>query len=500
MSVLTQYKTTQALKQASDYAEWRDAARRYDRAHRMDKWRKQESSSQYDYKSIKSRLVQLQALKREQDIRGLLFTLNEGIHGNMGGMGRASLYDRAKSGTKHLIEAYIAEIDDALDIIYADKSGDVTEEEKLDFFIRANHCFGHSALMLSGSGSLLFFHVGVVKALLEEGLVPHIISGASGGSIVGSVLCSHTDAQLRDMLNAEYFMELASQTKTMKVGLARQSEIEENLSNFLPDITFQESLRISGRMMNVSIAPAETHQTSRLLNATTAPSVLIRSAVMASAAVPGIFPAVTLKAISKDGKRKDYLPSRKWVDGSVSDDMPAKRLARLYGVNHYIVSQTNPYVLPFVRDAQRSKSTFGILQHATRRSTREWFNASMLILDKWDKRDGFVTRASSLARSVVNQEYMGDINIFPQNRLFNPLNLLGFPPPKSIQRMIDNGERSAWPKLEMIRQQTRIGRKLQSILGELEPELNMAVKLPVQSSEKRSTPQLVTNNDKLETA
>ena len=188
------------------------------------------------------------------------------------------------------------------------------------------------------------------------------------------------------------------------------------------------------------------------------------------------------------------------MDGSVSDDMPAKRLARLYGVNHYIVSQTNPYVLPFVRDAQRSKTTFGILQHATRRSTREWFNASMLILDKWDKRDGFVTRASSLARSVVNQEYMGDINIFPQNRLFNPLNLLGFPPPKSIQRMIDNGERSAWPKLEMIRQQTRIGRKLQSILGELEPELSMAAQLPIKQPEKRSEPKLVASNDKLETA
>lgn len=488
MSVLTQYKTTQALKQASDYSDWRDAARRYDRAHKLDKWRQKERSSQYDYKSIKVRLLQLQALKREQDIRGLLFTLNEGIHGNMGGMGRASLYERAKSGTKQLIEAYIAEIDDALDIIYADKSGHISEEEKLDFFIRANHCFGHSALMLSGSGSLLFFHVGVVKALLEEDLLPNIISGSSGGSIVGSVLCSHTDAQLRDMLNAEYFMELAAQQKPMKAGIARQSEIEDNLSNFLPDITFQESLRISGRMMNVSIAPAETHQTSRLLNATTAPSVLIRSAVMASAAVPGIFPPVTLKAISKEGKRKDYLPSRKWVDGSVSDDMPAKRLARLYGVNHYIVSQTNPYVLPFVRDAQRKKTTLGILQHAVRRSSREWFNASMLILDKWDKRDGMVTRASSLARSVVNQEYMGDINIFPQNRLFNPLNLLGFPPPKSIQRMIDNGERSAWPKIEMIRQQTKIGRKLQSILAELEPELNMAVQLPVQQSEGLSEP------------
>jgi NTE family protein len=130
--------------------------------------------------------------------------------------------------------------------------------------------------------------------------------------------------------------------------------MEENLKHYLPDdMTFQKAFERTGRAMNVSIAPAETHQTSRLLNATTSPTVLMRSAVMASAAVPGIFPPVTLQALDDDGQLKSYLPSRRWVDGSVSDDMPAKRLARLYGVNHYIVSQTNPHVLPFVTDGMR---------------------------------------------------------------------------------------------------------------------------------------------------
>jgi hypothetical protein len=63
---------------------------------------------------IRLRLDRLRSLRVRNDYQGLLFTLNEGIHGNMGGMGRSSLYRRAKFGTKRLIEQYIAEIDDAL--------------------------------------------------------------------------------------------------------------------------------------------------------------------------------------------------------------------------------------------------------------------------------------------------------------------------------------------------------------------------------------------------
>ena len=176
--------------------------------------------------------------------------------------------------------------------------------------------------------------------------------------------------------------------------------------------------------MNVSIAPAETHQSSRLLNATTSPTVLMRSAALASAAVPGIFPPVTLQALGDDGYVASYLPSRRWVDGSVSDDLPAKRLARLYGVNHYIVSQTNPHVLPFVSDGHRRKTSLGLIQNASLRATREWFNAVTMIIDRADKKNGAVTQATSLMRSIINQDYVGDINILPDYRLINPKNLL----------------------------------------------------------------------------
>jgi TAG lipase/steryl ester hydrolase/phospholipase A2/LPA acyltransferase len=121
------------------------------------------------------------------DHQGLLFTLNEGIHGNMGGMGRSSLYRRAKFGTKRLIEQYIGEIDDALRFLAEVDSPDIDIQQKMDFFYRANICYGRSALMLSGGGVLGFYHLGVVKTLLEQGLLPRVISGSSAGSLVAGV-------------------------------------------------------------------------------------------------------------------------------------------------------------------------------------------------------------------------------------------------------------------------------------------------------------------------
>ena len=124
-----------------------------------------------------------------------------------------------------------------------------------------------------------------------------------------------------------------------KPEVAKVDDLYAALERLIPDLTFLEAFERTGRHLNVSIAAAEKHQTSRLLNAITTPNVYIREAVMASAAVPGFYPPVALAAKNSQGKRQAYMPSRKWVDGSISDDLPAKRLARLYGANHFIVSQ-----------------------------------------------------------------------------------------------------------------------------------------------------------------
>jgi NTE family protein len=91
-----------------------------------------------------------------------------------------------------------------------------------------------------------------------------------------------------------------------------------------------------------------------------------------------------------------------------------------------------------------------------------------LILDRADKRNGTVTQATSLMRSIINQDYVGDINILPDYKVINPLKLLTFPGEKQMYKLISAGERCTWPKLEMIRQQTRISRTLREVLQKFE--------------------------------
>jgi serine/threonine protein kinase len=85
----------------------------------------------------------------------------------------------------------------------------------------------------------------------------------------------------------------------------------------------------------------------------TAPDVLVANAALASSALPGLFPPVVLEARGPDGVRP-YVPSERWVDGSLYGDLPKLRLARLHNVNHFIVSQTNPHVVAF--NGQRGKA------------------------------------------------------------------------------------------------------------------------------------------------
>lgn len=471
------------MDSASSYDEWREAAQAYDERAGLDRWKNMDQSRRYDYVAIRVRLDRLRALRARQDNRGLLFNLNEGIHGNIGGMGRASLYEKAKFGTKQLIVDYVDEIVSALEHLADPQVDDIKPEEKLDFFHRADHCFGRTAFMMSGSGSLLYFHVGVVKALLEQHLLPDVLSGSSGGAFVGSLVSTRSDADLLEKMQPgnlvaelEAAIGYSKRSPRYKPSVMPIDDIRKVVERMIPDLTFQEALERTGRHLNISIAPAETHQRSRLLNAITSPNVFIREAVLASGAVPGVYPPVTLAAKDHIGERQAYLPSEKWVDGSVSDDMPAKRLARLYGVNHYVVSQTNPHVIPFVTDSKRRKDTIGVWKDAGTKTARALVNASATTLEKPLSLSPALARATNLWLSVINQDYVGDINILPANRYFNPFRVLAFLTEKEILDLVEAGERAAWPKIEMIRIQARISRTLDRILSDFHRDHVMHVK------------------------
>src|SRR3546814_4552182 len=86
-----------------------------------------------------------------------------------------------------------------------------------------------------------------------------------------------------------------------------------------------------------------------------------------------------LMARDEDGGRVPYQPDRRWVDGSVTHDIPTRRLERLYGVNHHIVSQANPLALPFATDTRKQMAPIEAIQHASLATFKAWLNANMTI-------------------------------------------------------------------------------------------------------------------------
>ena len=479
MILNTTLKMEKAMAQAENYSDWSDAAAAHDRSTGVDKWKESDESKHFDNASIRRRLRRLSRLWKVQDNAGLLYALNEGIHGNMDGMGNDRLHQKAKFGTKQLIQDYVDAIVNSLEYLASDKVDDIPFEEKLDFFRRAQHCYGRSAFLMSGSGAFLYFHMGVVKALWSEGLLPHIMSGSSGGAIVGALVSTHIDEEIppffepenlvtkgRDDDPVQTLFGLFGDSKRLKVD-----QIRDRISNMIPDLTFQEAYELTGRHLNVSIAPAEKHQTSRLLNAIASPNVYIREAVMASCAVPGIYPPVTLAAKDHTGQRKPYLPNRKWVDGSVTHDLPAKRLARLYGVNHHIVSQANPLITPFAVDVKQQKSPISAIRNATTSTMKAWLNANVEIMQKPLSYFPRLNSMANMTLSVINQDYTGDINIIRPTMFWSPAKILSDLSVEEIGDLIQLGERTTWPKIEMVRTQTKISQTLDRILFEYETEL-----------------------------
>ncbi len=460
---------------AVSYEEWRAAAIAHDKKSGVARWKSSDESKHFDYKSIRRRLRRLRRLRAAGDKAGVLFALNEGIHGNIDGMGRRALYGKSKFGTKKLIVDYVDEVVSALEMLASDEAADIPLDARLDFFRRARHCYGCTAFLMSGAGSLLFFHIGVTKAMWLEGVLPDILSGSSGGAIVGGLVSTQSDETLEDIFRPENLVHeierdegLLRHLEVFRPEVASQDDVREVLVRLIPDLTFQEAYESTGRHLNVSIAAAEKHQTSRLLNSITTPNVYVREAIMASAAVPGFFPPVALVAKNDQGERQAYMTSRKWVDGSLSDDLPTKRLSRIYGVNHFIVSQVNPHIFPFVTDSRRESGVLSTVKNASGRTAREWLNAGATLFEKPLAWNPTVNRLANVGLGIINQDYVGDINILPDKRLFNPLKLLSHRSVEEIFELIAMGERATWPKIEMIRIQTKISRTLDRILDNLD--------------------------------
>lgn len=91
------------------------------------------------------------------------------------GLDNEPLFSEARCGTKLLLHRFVEKLVEAIRRIR--DSSQLSHEEKIELFTRYRRVFGRSALCLSSGATMSYYHFGVVKALLDENILPDVICG-----------------------------------------------------------------------------------------------------------------------------------------------------------------------------------------------------------------------------------------------------------------------------------------------------------------------------------
>ncbi len=457
---------------APEYKTWLAIGAELDELEGRADWRYEDVSTEYDYRMVRARVEELRRLREDHRVRELVFVLHEGLHGNLGNIANPSLYAHCRAGTKILLESYLHEVAICLNYLCDNEFDEFPLDEKVLFFKRTGSSFGRSGLMLSGGATLGMFHLGVIKALWQEQLLPRVITGSSAGSIIAGAIGTRSDDELDAAFQPGELHLEAWRTVDLRTAWKRRAfmdpvQLETCLASNMGEFTFEEAFEKTRRIVGITVSPVDTHQHGRLLNYLSAPNVLMRRASLASCSIPGVFPAVSLLAKSYGGETVGYMPSHKWQDGSLRADLPMLRLARLHNVNHYIVSQTNPHVVPFMRSErkrlQRGRGLGAFASELARSSLQVYSKHVVETARNHMDPEGF-GRILEKVHAITTQRYSGDVTIFPKQPPKKLLQVMSNPTDADIQRFIEEGERRTWPQIERIRNSTVISRTFESCL------------------------------------
>ncbi|KAE8399287.1 hypothetical protein BDV37DRAFT_275432 [Aspergillus pseudonomiae] len=445
------------MRNAVSYKEWKDCAYELDELEDNNSWKTTFESSEYDPHLVQERLKQLEEARISCDVSRMMFLIRTSLSRDLGNMRNDSLYGHSHVGTKDLIDQYITTaldtISSLVDLSAKGRCDGLELKYILDQLLAARQAFGRSALLFSGGATFGMNHIGVLKALWQAKLLPRIISGASAGSIVCAVFCTRTDDELPLLLDTFAYGDFAvfndpdqeenilqKTARFLKYGSFLDiSNLAKVMRNWLGDITFQEAYNRTRRILNICVSSAGIYELPKLLNYITAPNVLIWSAVQ-------------------------------YIDGSVDGDLPMTRLSEMFNVNHFIVSQVNPHVVPFLpkydgptHGTPQTPSLTSRLFHTMTHLAKDEVLHRLTVLSEL----GIFPTSLTKTVSIVNQKYSGDINIYPEILYTHFPVILKNPTTEFMLKACLSGERATWPKLRRIRNHCAIELALDSAIQQM---------------------------------
>ena len=389
----TRQKLRKQLQNAPSYEDWVRGAKEMDTYLGNDSWKETPQYSYYDSKTVGRVHEQMVKLRRraESDENGrsdakaskgqqtaveeLRALMEACIKNNFVGFENPRLYSETYYGTKNLVQSFVDEAEKSLSFLLHTTQLDADTKRPLFKHLGSN--FGRTALCLSGGATFAYYHFGVAKALLDADLLPEVITGTSGGALVAGLLCTRTDDELKKLLVPALAHRITACHDDTITWIKRWYKTGARFDSLdwakkcawmtRGSMTFREAYQRTGRILNVSCVPSDPHSPTILANYITAPDCVIWSAVLASAAVPGILNPVVLMKKNRDGTLSPYSFGHKWKDGSLRTDIPLKALNLHFNVRFSIVSQVNPHINIFFFSSRGS-----VGRPVTHRRGRGW--------------------------------------------------------------------------------------------------------------------------------
>lgn len=160
------------------------------------------------------------------------------------------------------------------------------------------------SLVLSGGSAFGLAHIGVIKFLEENNLIPNEIIGTSIGAIIGAIYSiGYSSTEIENILDELNLIKL------IDYGFGKPSFIKsQKLKSFY--LKYFENKKLND--VNIPLKIVATHlSTGNIEIFDKLNNIKIIDAVMASSALPVIFPPVVIK-------------SQEYVDGYISSNLPVE--------------------------------------------------------------------------------------------------------------------------------------------------------------------------------
>ncbi|OBA28302.1 patatin-domain-containing protein [Hanseniaspora valbyensis NRRL Y-1626] len=354
------------------------------------------------------------------------------------------------------------------------EEGTLPDFKELLFKIKRK--LGNTAITLSGGGTFSLFHIGILVNLFDMNKLPQFVSGCSGGAIVASIFAvflSHENQYenikklLARIIDKEQKFDIFGETSLMEgfVNLiyngsffADTKRLQQTLINFLGERTTFNDVHSKEKMaLNISVSGNTPSSATKefLLNFNNSPDVLLWSCVTSSCSLPLIFPPHMIYSRNNNAMKNKSSPNgnnnflkvwngnnNKFLDGSMLQDLPIKKLSEMFNIDNVIASQVNPHIFPILHiqnylNKKRLQKRNGNSYVRWLLSVLEYFYTEII---HWLS----LLRFTSI-ENIFKQNYYGDMTVLPSwSLLFHMNKLLANPDGDFILYLIVLGIKQFW--------------------------------------------------------